>query len=172
MSSSRRLVPNGRRFAVALLLAFGAAACSQGGAAPQAGVTAGPATPAPTPTNGPAAYADWVARQGFGGSSGLNNVLKLAKWLSDNASNATTYDITADRDDIARLISWLDEHPATACWTAYHQHMQTELGSLATLYDRAIAERTSGPYVPYDIAQEILAAAQVAFDEPAPAGCL
>ena len=33
---------------------------------------------------GQASLADWTARQGFGGSSGLNEIQHGAHWLQDN----------------------------------------------------------------------------------------
>jgi hypothetical protein len=154
--------------AIAALLLVG---CGGGGpAAPTTPVAT--AAPSVTPTlAGPASYGDWVARQGFGGSSGLNNVRKLAKWVTENKASATPFDLTADQRDIKGLIEWLDAHPATPCWAAFHETMVGRLATLVAEYDRAIVARSAGNAVPDTTADAILSTAQAAFDEPAPSAC-
>jgi len=166
---TRRL---GLLVALSTAVAIAAIGCSGTSTTASPPITAAPATATPAATQaGPATYADWVTRQGFGGSSGLRNVHKLAVWLTENESAVTTWDLTSDQNDIKVLLRWLDDHPPTICWARNHDVVRASLATLVSEYDRAIAARTDGPSVPDDIAQAILAAAQAAFDEPVPTDC-
>ncbi len=151
-----------------MLLAVASAGCGQasGASAPPPSASAAEATPA-----GPTTYADWVARQGFGGSSGLNNVMKLATWLTDNAATATTFDLTSDLGDINLLAGWLDGHPATACWSTYHDRVRADLAALQTAYATAIQGLGSDASVANAISAEIVKTAKSAVDEAVPANC-
>jgi hypothetical protein len=171
MSMRRRSIRGSAGFAAAGLLALAAAGCSQAGApSPVPTAVAAPVTPAPTPTGGPAAYADWVTRQGFGGSSGLNEVKKVAKYLSDHVADATAFDLTDNQRDIRALEGWLDSHPATACWTAYHDAIRADLKKLDALYDTALAAVATGG-VTVDTATAIADLASTAAQRPDPANC-
>jgi hypothetical protein len=149
-------------------MAVAVAGCSQA-VTPSRAPTAAPTT-APTPTSGPVAYADWVTRQGFGGSSGLNNIKKLAKLLGDNPTEFTAYDLQDTQRDIRALEGWLDTHPATACWMAYHDAVRADLQQLDGLYDAAIASLATGA-VSVDTALDIANVASTAAGRPDPAGC-
>ena len=153
--------------AAAVLVVAGA--CGQGGV-PSPVATAPAPTPAPTPTIGPTEYAAWVARQGFGGSSGLANVRKLAVWLGENTATVTAFDLNSDRSDIRALARWLADHPATACWAAYHQAAAADLATLDALYGKALDGIATGA-VSMDTARDAIAAAIAAADRPAPANC-
>lgn len=154
--------------AIAVLLLVG---CGGGGpAAPTTPVATTAPSVAPT-LAGPASYGDWVARQGFGGSSGLNNVRKLAKWLTENKASATLFELAGDQRDIKGLIEWLGAHAATPCWAGHHDVLVGLLTTLDAEYDQAIAARNAGNAVPDAIADAILSTAEAAFDEPAPSAC-
>jgi hypothetical protein len=163
--SGRRPIRGSASLAIAALIVIGAAGCSQAptGAPPTA-------TPAPTPTNGPTAYAAWVARQGFGGDAGLANVKKLAIWLGENARVVTPYQLNGDRSDIDLLAAWLDDHPATACWADVHDALRNDLAMLDTLYQKAIAELAAGE-ITLDTTDAIASTASAAADRSAPPSC-
>lgn len=119
---------------------------------------------------GPTAFAAWTARQGFGGGSGLAEVQKGADWLnrnpgaSDRASWVDWWSSTADG-----LVFWLDTHPATPCWTAYHDAARQALGRIHddfALIRRAVGE---GNNVPGATIVHMLATATnlVALEQPA-----
>lgn len=155
----------------ALVAACGSAAVASptGNSAVAASPTVA-ATPEPT-VFGPTAFADWTERQGFGGSDGLHNVSKLAAWLVDHAYDATPFDLASDSHDIDGLISWLDAHPATACWTAYHATVRASLETLAAGYVQARAARAAGRSVPIDLAASMRDVSQQAYALATPADC-
>ena len=168
-----------------------ACAATSGAAAPSRGATAAttahPTTAAasarPTPVRpsaavaatpspgGPAAYALWVERQGFGGSSGLRQVLKGAKWMRDNAFTATVFEVEDEMGYAKRLAGWLDEHPAAPCWTEYHATVRATLDRVLNAYAAARDARATGHGIPLEVGATLVAEAQFAFDLPAPAGC-
>ena len=163
--------------AVALIALLIAACAAPGGSVPpSAANTASPApstaaAPAsPTPA-GPTAFAEWVDRQGFGGSSGLRDINKLALWLQDNMTIATAYDVTSETTRVARLIDWLDTHPATACWTSFRSDMLAILGKLHDSYSSAAAAMTASQTIPTDVVEAIVADAGAAFKMADPADC-
>jgi hypothetical protein len=164
------------RDVVAALFFVAVAGCSSaGGATPVPATSAPVLTPsataaAPTPA-GPTAYADWVARQGFGGSSGLNNVAKLAGWLTEHRYDVTAFDLDGDHADVVRLVSWLDAHPATPCWVEYHATVRSLLQSIADAYVQADADLTTAGAVDATRAAAMSAAAAQASALPAPASC-
>jgi hypothetical protein len=170
----------------ALLLV--ACAATSGGAAPHgtAGpsaappdATSGPATTAyPTATDaaapsagGPVDYALWVERQGFGGSSGLRQVLKGANWIRDHSFEATVFEVDDELGYATRLATWLDEHPPTACWTEYHAIVRATLDRVLDAYAAAHDARAAGEGIPLEVGETLVAEAQAAFDVPAPSGC-
>jgi hypothetical protein len=150
-----------------LLLA--ACAATSGAAAP-ANSTAPTAMASASP-GGPVEYALWIERQGFGGSSGLRQVLKSANWVNDNASWATVSDVETEMSYAERLAGWLDKHPATACWTDYHATVRATLDRVLAGFAAARDARAAGQRVPLEVGATLVSEAQSAFDLPAPAGC-
>jgi hypothetical protein len=93
---------------------------------PQA--SAPPSTPPSSPsTTGPAAYAEWVALQGFGGGSGLAGLTRAPRFLREHLADPG-FDLDAWADIAAGLVAWLDAHPPAACWTEFHAAMASKLG--------------------------------------------
>ena len=88
------------------------AACSASPAASSRAATAPVVTPAATAA-GPTAFADWVARQGFGGSSGLNNINKLVIYLNEHGSTYALADVhvAIESDDPAQTVDTILQHP-------------------------------------------------------------
>jgi hypothetical protein len=137
------------------------------------------ATPSPTPpaatstptTAGPTAFADWIAREGFGGSSGLNNVNKLVIYLNEHSTTYALFDIDADAADVASLLAWLDAHPATACWTEYHAAVRASLHDLVDGYAAVHAAVSAGRTPPIDVTVAMAATSAAAKALPAPASC-
>jgi hypothetical protein len=160
-----------------LLLA--ACAATSGAAAPASSTAPTamatlPAPPVKAPSaspGGPVEYALWVERQGFGGSSGLRQVLKSANWVNDNASWATVSDVETEMSYAERLAGWLDKHPATACWTDYHATVRATLDRVLAGFAAARDARAAGQRVPLEVGATLVSEAQSAFDLPAPAGC-
>jgi len=128
-----------------------------------AGATASP--------GGPVDYALWVERQGFGGSSGLRQVLKSANWVNENAFRATVPDVETEMGYAERLAGWLDEHPATPCWAKYHATVRATLDRVLAGFAAARDARAAGHGVPLEVGATLVLEAQSAFDLPAPAGC-
>jgi hypothetical protein len=130
---------------------------------------------APTPTAaqvvGPADYQTWVEIQGFGGSSGVRQVLKGANWINDHPAEGSAFDIGLDMRVADSLAEWLDAHSAKPCWADYHATMRTLLDRIHDGYSAAYDARAAGAAVPLHVASELVAASQTAFDLPAPAGC-
>lgn len=137
-------------------------------------------TPSPSPSAaptaapsvaGPSAFADWTARQGFGGSSGVRMVNTLTAWLVDNSSQITVANLDGDVADIGHLVEWLDAHPATACWADYHAAMRASLVLIEDGYATARTAVVAGKLAPLDALTAIHAESQKALDMPAPAHC-
>ncbi|HEY4190118.1 MAG TPA: hypothetical protein VGM28_06840 [Candidatus Limnocylindrales bacterium] len=128
-------------------------------------------TAAPSVVAGPTSFADWTARQGFGGSSGLNDVDKNSEWIMNNPGQMTIGFVDQDTDEIQRLISWLDTHPATACWTAYHASVRDKLTTLATEYATLRVSLVAGKGAPDAISNAMAATSAGAVALAAPANC-
>jgi len=146
------------------------AACSASPAASSRAATAPVVTPAATAA-GPTAFADWVARQGFGGSSGLNNINKLVIYLNEHGSTYALADIDADAADVAHLLAWLDAHPATACWTAYRATMTASLQTLVNDYTAVHAAVAAGRTPPLDVTTAMADESAAAKALPQPPNC-
>lgn len=140
------------------------------------GTSSGGSSPAAPPTSQPTvatetAFADWTARQGFGGSSGLHNVDKLTAWLGDHETDATLFDLDGDAQDIANLVTWLDTHQPTACWNDYHEAVRADLTKLAAAYVTTRAAVAAGNPAPADVVANMETTSQAALAMPAPANC-
>ena len=180
--------------AVAVLLAACSGAAAPSATPPPTPVAATPAlTPAATPSataaatpaavessaasasaaasGGPVGYAAWVERQGFGGSSGLNEVAKETHWMQDHPTEVTAFDIQTTQRFIDHLATWLDQNPATACWTEYHATVRATLGRMHDAYITAHDARAAGSYVPNDVAAALVKDAEAAESMPPPPGC-
>lgn len=151
-------------------LSIALAACAAAQAVPQGASPGSPSDPAPT-TAGPTLFAAWTERQGFGGSSGLRNVAKLAHWIQNNPGEVTPADVASDTGDIASLTAWLDTHPATACWTAYHEAVRASLAALNTGYATAKVSIDAGRFIPSDVVTTMVAEADNAATMATPPNC-
>jgi len=198
MSTSAARRPSRRGWL--LILAAGAAAlgaCSgpPGGAGPSAtAATAATqslaaATPEPTASSkpsspaaeasasaaaasgGPVEYAAWVERQGFGGSSGLHQLLNDVKFLQANAYSATLFDVDDGAKLADHLSTWLDQNPPTACWADYHAAIRSDLGKIHDDFVPVHDNVAGGHSIPADVATALVTEVQAAFDMAAPAGC-
>jgi len=124
----------------ALVICAGAlvVACGGGAATSRAPSLASAALASPGPTvrpnatmAGPTTLAAWTERQGFGGGAGIVEIQKGAHWLQENpvapdrAEWADWWSATVDA-----LAVWLDSHPATPCWTAYHDAVRQALARI------------------------------------------
>jgi hypothetical protein len=171
-----RSVPTARSVLAGVLATVIAAGCSgpsgtsTAGASPAAGSPATVSTAAPT-VFGPTPFADWTARQGFGGSSGLNNVKKLGAWLVEHAAEVQVFDLDSNSGDVVGLIGWLDAHPATPCWADYHAAIRGSLETVAAGYADARAALAAGKPLPLDVATAIRDETQTAYAMPEPASC-
>jgi len=153
-----------------ILLGASSAACAGGTAVPVATPPSAAPSAASSPA-GPSSYAAWVARQGFGGSSGLREVLKGATWVSDHAADAPVFDID-DWTGVAKgLRAWLQEHPATACWQAYRSLIIGGLDGVVEAFGAAHADRAANQPIPADVAKDLVQRAQATFETPEPTGC-
>ena len=123
------------------------------------------------PSGGPVSYAAWVERQGFGGSSGLKEVAKETNWMRDHPTEVTAFDIQTTLRVVDHLAAWLDENPATACWSDYHATVRATLGRMHEAYTAAHDARAAGNLVPTDIVTSLVTDANAADAMPAPAGC-
>ena len=129
------------------------------------------ATPAPSEASGPATYDSWVERQGFGGSSGLNELRKGAEWLMNNPASATPFDVETWMKTADHLATWLDQNPASACWTDYHARVRASLARLHDAFVAARDARVAGRLIPADVSTALVTEAHAAYDLPEPAGC-
>jgi hypothetical protein len=128
-------------------------------------------SPAATASGGPVDYAAWVERQGFGGSSGLNEVAKETRWMRDNPTAVTAFDIQTTQRLIDHLATWLDENPPTACWADYHDTVRATLGRMHDAYVTAHDTRAAGYYVPTDVVAALVSDADAAYGMAEPPGC-
>jgi hypothetical protein len=166
---------------IATTIAVGAcSAASKASSSPQPTASPAPsATPAAvastassaTPDTGPADFATWVEIQGFGGSSGLNEVLKAAKWTQEHPAEGNAFDIEGDMRLVANLAEWLDDHAATPCWSDYHQTMRASLDRIHEGFAAAAEARAASRIVPQEVAAQLVAVSQAAYDLPKPEGC-
>ena len=199
MSTSAARRPSRRGWLLILAAsAFALGACSgpPGGAGPSATPATAPtqspvsSTPEPTaspqPSNpateasasvppaasgGPVDYAAWVERQGFGGSSGLHQLLNDVKFLQANAYAATLFDVDDGAKLADHLATWLDQNPPTACWADYHAAIRSDLGKIHDDFAPAHDNVAGGHSIPADVATKLVTEAQAAYDMAAPAGC-
>jgi hypothetical protein len=183
LDRSIRPLSHANRLVLAIAMSIGLAACSGAGQAPTSqqpmkspAPTATtevvePATPRATPDGGPVDYAAWVEVQGFGGSSGLRQVLRGAEWIRDNPTIGNAFDIEMDMRVATNLAAWLDAHPATACWAEYHTTVRASLDRIHDAFAEARDARAAGAVVPQDVADRVVSEAQAAADLAEPAGC-
>jgi hypothetical protein len=132
--------------------------------------TASP-TAAATPDIGPADYATWVEIQGFGGSSGLREILKAAHWTQDHPTEGSAFDISEDMRLVDYLAAWLDAHDATACWAEYHATMRAMLDRIHDAFSAARDARAAGNMVPTEVGVQLVTESEAAFNLAAPPAC-
>jgi len=199
MSTSAARRPSRRGWLLILAasaLALGACSGRPGGAGPSATAATAPtqslATPTPEPTaspqpsspaaeasasaapaasGGPVEYAAWVERQGFGGSSGLHQLLNDVKFLQANAYSVTLFDVDDGAKLADHLAAWLDQNPPTACWADYHAAIRSDLGKIHDDFVPIHDNVAGGHSIPGDVATALVTEVQAAFDTAAPAGC-
>jgi len=199
MSTSAARRPSRRGWLLILAasaLALGACSGRPGGAGPSATAATAPtqslATPTPEPTaspqpsspaaeasasaapaasGGPVEYAAWVERQGFGGSSGLHQLLNDVKFLQANAYSVTLFDVDDGAKLADHLAAWLDQNPPTACWADYHAAIRSDLGKIHDDFVPVHDNVAGGHSIPGDVATALVTEVQAAFDTAAPAGC-
>jgi hypothetical protein len=162
MSTAR---PLGRILAHGLTVMLAIAGCAAGTPTPT------PAPPSPTPA-GPTSFADWTARQGFGGSSGLGIIRDNLLFLVNRPSDQSVYGLEQDEADVAHLAAWLDLHPATACWTDYHTAVRDGLAKIADGYERLVRPDVElGRPTPASVSSGLMKLADDLLAMPAPAAC-
>jgi hypothetical protein len=181
MHRNAALRPNVSRWLLIAAMSAALAACSASAAAapsarpttnptpsptsPAAATTA-PATPLPS---GPVDYAEWVARQGFGGSSGLRQLVNDVTWIQSNPTQATLFDIDDGLKRADRLRTWLDDHEPTACWADYHVTVRAALGRIVDGLTAVHDAKAAGKLVPSEIAAQLVTETQAAWQLAAPA---
>jgi hypothetical protein len=165
----------GRRLRPGLLVASSLLAAACGAAAPSAAPAMTPADAATVPAEpsfGPTDFASWTARQGFGGSSGLNEMNKLVLWMGDNPRQITVAMLDEEElPSVTYLVRWLEQHPPTACWAEYHATALAALRTLEEDYATVRAAVAAGKSVPSDLATSMAEVAGTAYAMPAPANC-
>ena len=171
-SSARHALPG-----FLLVAAAGLAACAGGAPAGSAYANRSdpPGGPAPTATPnatmaGPTSLSAWTDRQGYGGGSGIAEVQKGADWLHRNTGapdRASWTDWWSSLTD--GLVFWLDTHPATDCWAAYHEAVTQALGHIQDEFRPIRAAVNAGANVPGAPISDMLDAANalVALEQPA-----
>jgi hypothetical protein len=120
---------------------------------------------------GPTAYAAWIERQGFGGSSGLNNVVKLIRLVAERPGDETTFEIDDEATDIQSLVTWLDAHPPTACWADYHAAVRASLVKVLAAYAVGRTVVDGGAPFPADAARSMVEEADRVLGVPGPTNC-
>jgi hypothetical protein len=168
--------PSRARHLLPLLLLGATIAIGACGAAPAAATQSdGRRAPTPSPNAtmaGPTPFAAWTARQGFGGGAGIAEVQKGAAWLlantgaSDRATWTEWWSGMADG-----LAFWLDVHPATECWAAFHETARQAIGRIQ---DDFVPIRTAvgaGKNVPGEPATDMVKAAAELVALKQPTGC-
>ena len=180
MHRNAALRPNVSRWMLIVAMSAAVAACSASAAAPSTRPTTN-ASPSPTPRtaatsapasplpSGPVDYAEWVARQGFGGSSGLRQLLNDVNWIQSHPTQATLFDVDDGMKRADRLRKWLDEHDPTACWADYHVTVRAALGRIVDGLTAVHDARAAGQPVPGDIATSLVTETQAAWELAAPA---
>jgi len=123
------------------------------------------------PSGGPVDYAAWVERQGFGGSSGLHQLLNEVQFVQRDAYSVNLFDLDTGARLADHLATWLDQNPPTACWAGYHAAVRAALGKIHDGYAAAHDAVAGGHSVPADVATSLVTETQAAFDIPPPAGC-
>jgi len=123
------------------------------------------------PSGGPVDYAAWVERQGFGGSSGLHQLLNEVEFVQRDAYSVNLFDLDTGARLADHLATWLDENPPTACWADYHAAVRAALGKIHDGYAAAHDAVAGGHGVPADVATSLVTETQAAFDMAPPAGC-
>jgi hypothetical protein len=123
------------------------------------------------PSGGPVDYAAWVERQGFGGSSGLHQLLNEVQFVQRDAFTITLFDLDTGARLADHLAGWLDQNPPTACWADYHAAVRAALGTIHDGYAAAHDAVAGGHGVPADVATSLVTETQAAFDMAPPAGC-
>jgi len=121
---------------------------------------------------GPTDFAAWTARQGFGGSSGLNEVHKLIDWIGDHPTEVTVEML--DQEEIAEvrgLSAWLALHPPTDCWADSHAVVSAALGTLEDSLATVRSSVGAGKGLPTATAAEMADLSGNIEAMPAPAGC-
>jgi len=116
-------------------------------------------------------YAAWVERQGFGGSSGLHQLLNDVKFLQANAYSVTLFDVDDGAKLADHLATWLDQNPPTACWADYHAAIRSDLGKIHDDFVPVHDNVAGGHSIPGDVATALVTEVEAAFDTAAPAGC-
>jgi len=160
------------RTAVILMLGIGGvtAACGSIAASPS---TAPTTSPSPSSTSaGPTSFADWMTRQGFGGSSGLQQVARSADYVVEHPGEETLFSIDEeDLPTIDGLLKWLDSHPATECWSDYHAAVRAGLVGVRDGYLKAREAVVAGATFPSELAATNAELAQGLLTIAAPPGC-
>jgi len=123
------------------------------------------------PSGGPVDYAAWVERQGFGGSSGLHQLLNEVQFVQRDAYSVNLFDLDTGARLADHLATWLDQNPPTACWADYHAAVRAALGKIHDVYAAAHDAVAGGHGVPADVATSLVTETQAAFNMPPPAGC-
>jgi hypothetical protein len=134
-------------------------------------VAASPAAAPAASPGGPVDYAAWVERQGFGGSSGLHQVVNEVHFLHDRPVEVTQFDLDNGLRLVDHLATWLDENPATACWADQHATIRAALGRLHDGYSAARDAAAAGKYVRVEVTKALVEQAEAAYALPAPTGC-
>lgn len=166
-------VRNVARLTLALTVAGCAGATASPSPAPPAAAPTAQATVPATPA-GPAAFADWTARQGFGGSSGINAVRSVARWMFENRFEITTVILDTDvgaKGDIVALIEWLDFHEPTACWADFHTAMRASLERLLDDYAAVRVVVAAGHWPDEALVGTLRDESLVAYEMKGPANC-
>jgi hypothetical protein len=163
---ARRLLPGAAVAAAILLAACGGAS----GAAyvPTPAATVAAVSPSPA---GPASWADWIDHQGFGAQNGPNEVRRRTRYVTEHAGAENLFDLDDDIATVSGIVTWLDAHPATACWAAYHTQVQAYLVAVRDGLIAARPEVEAGRLIPADIVASTDEAANAANELPAPASC-
>jgi hypothetical protein len=149
--------------------AFLAATC--GGPPPAPSVTPAPVETASSASTGPTTWSAWVDHLGFGGQTGPNEIRRIARYISDHSGSETLFDLDADISLVTSLISWMDAHPATACWAQYHSTVRAELVEVRDGWVAARPTVEKGGLVPMSIVKSAFDVASAANDLPAPSNC-
>ena len=144
------------------------ATCSGPGAASPA--VQGELATAPPTAAGPTSYTAWLERQGFGGSSGINQVVRGVEFVQSHP-DATLFDLDDIATDNLHLIEWLDAHPATACWSAFHDAIRAQLVQVRDALAVLRADKAAGSSLDATEIAQALTAAQGAEAMPAPTAC-